>query len=129
MKVLIVLLYSTMALLLSCGAPYGVREITSTEEMQSLLASDRYYVVDVRTPEEFDQGHIAGAINIPVGNSQFVAEIASLQDNKGVIVYCRSGNRSTMACQKLRELKLDSLINYKGGMQQWQDGERSLKRK
>ena len=58
-------------------------------------------IIDVRTPKEFAQGHVHGAINIPI--ETIVKTVADVPKNKTVVVYCASGNRSGAAAKILRE--------------------------
>ncbi len=67
-------------------------------------------LIDVRTPEEFATGHIEGAINIPLDTVPFrVGEIAALPAPR--VLYCRSGNRSGMAVQMLRQAGITDVHN------------------
>lgn len=73
-----------------------------------------YILIDVRRLDEFEEGHIPGAINIP-NESIGTEEIAELPDkNQTIYVYCRSGNRSKQASQKLVELGYTNVIEFGG---------------
>ncbi len=91
----------------------------SAQEAAELMASESgYVIVDVRTQEEFAEGHIPDAICIPVETigSEDPAELA---DHKQLIlVYCRSGNRSKQASQKLAELGYSNVVEF-GGIRDW----------
>ncbi len=80
-------------------------------------------VIDVRTPGEFtgELGHIPGAILRPVQTiDQWANEAKKLREqNKKIVLVCRSGNRSGMAARTLAEMGLDSLFNVQGGMRAW----------
>lgn len=76
-------------------------------------------ILDVRTPEEFNNGHISGAINIDVKASDFKEKIRSLDKNKSYLVYCRSGVRSVTACNILNESGFSNLSNLLGGYNAW----------
>ena len=78
-------------------------------------------IIDVRTPEEFEGGKIAEAININVMDPYFAIEIASLDKQKIYFVYCRSGARSGQACA-LMASKGYEVYNLAGGIMNW-DGE------
>lgn len=58
-------------------------------------------IIDVRTPEEFNSGHVEGALNIPVEFPDFASQIAALDPNGTYAVYCRTGNRSAAATQQM----------------------------
>ena len=77
-------------------------------------------LLDVRTPEEWDQGIIPGAINIDYYKGQgFIDEVSQLDKSKTYFVYCRSGVRSANACSIMNELGFDKANNLLGGISQW----------
>ncbi|ACY47169.1 rhodanese-like domain-containing protein [Rhodothermus marinus] len=65
-------------------------------------------VIDVRTPEEFAQGHLEGAINLDLMASDFHEKVARLDPNRTYYLYCRSGNRSGQAARLLRKRGLEA---------------------
>ncbi|MDE6022613.1 MAG: rhodanese-like domain-containing protein [Muribaculaceae bacterium] len=84
-----------------------------------LLQSDNVQLLDVRTPEEFAEGHIKGAMNIDIYNKDFI-DVAekTLDKTKPVAVYCRSGRRSADAAGLLSE-KGYKVTNLEGGILAW----------
>ena len=76
-------------------------------------------LLDVRTPEEFAQGHIPGAINIDV-NGDFAGGIADLDKGATYAVYCRSGNRSAAALSAMEEAGFTSAFHLAGGIGAWE---------
>lgn len=76
-------------------------------------------VLDVRTRGEFNEGHIANAINIDVESETFLNEISQLDKSKTYAVYCRSGRRSADAIAKMSNEQFVSLVNLKGGVIEW----------
>lgn len=91
--------------------------ISMDEAKEIFSKKGDYLIVDVRREDEFAKGHIPGAINIP--NETIQTEPAQLPDKSQVIyVYCRSGNRSKQASQKLVELGYSSVIEF-GGILDW----------
>lgn len=76
-------------------------------------------VLDVRTRSEFNEGHIANAINIDVESDSFLNEIAKLDKSKTYAVYCRSGRRSADAVAKMSNEQFISLVNLNGGVIDW----------
>ena len=91
----------------------------SMEEAVAMMEEETDYVIlDVRTPEEFAQKHIPGAVNVPneeIGDD----EIAELPDKEQLIlVYCRSGNRSKQASEKLAALGYTNVYEF-GGINDW----------
>ena len=91
----------------------------SMEEAVAMMATEENYIIlDVRTAEEFAEKHIPNAINIPnetIGSE----EIAELPDkNQLILVYCRSGNRSKQASEKLVALGYTNIYEF-GGIIDW----------
>ena len=91
----------------------------SMEEAVAMMATEENYIIlDVRTTEEFAEKHIPNAINIPnetIGSE----ELAELPDkNQLILVYCRSGNRSKQASEKLAALGYTNIYEF-GGINDW----------
>ena len=86
--------------------------------MAMMEAESGYIILDVRTPEEFAAGHIPGAINVPnetIGSAQ----IPELPDkDQLILVYCRSGNRSKQASEKLALQGYTNIVEF-GGISAW----------
>jgi rhodanese-related sulfurtransferase len=76
-------------------------------------------IIDVRTPNEFDQGHIEGAKNIDYFSKSFKSELEKLDKSVPVYVYCRSGGRSAKAMQIMKEIGFVSVYNLQGGFLAW----------
>lgn len=97
-------------------------EQISQDEAKELMASETGYIIlDARTIEEYDSGHIPGAICVPnesIGK-EMPAELLDLEQL--ILVYCRSGNRSKQASKKLAELGYTNVKEF-GGIMSW-DGE------
>jgi rhodanese-related sulfurtransferase len=77
-------------------------------------------VLDVRTPREFADGHVPGAINVPIQSKEFDAAIAKLDPSKKYLVYCHSGKRSFLATQRMRAAGFENLMNFAGGIVAWE---------
>ena len=86
-------------------------------------------VIDVRPLADFAQGHIINATNIPMNG--FKNQIATLLKYKGrpIIVNCRSGSQSAMACQQLRKQGFEEVYNLRGGILAWQSANLPVTRK
>ncbi len=101
----------------------------SMDEMQQKLGhlAEGELLLDVRTPEEFASGHLAGSENIPY--DQIPLHTDRLQKARSVIVYCRVGGRAQIAAQLLLQAGITQVtcINQ-WGMQQWTDAQRPLSR-
>ena len=112
----------SLMLLSSCGAPgsssLGYRQISMDEAVKMMKEEKNYIILDVRRPDEFAKGHIPGAINVP--NEEIgTTEIAELPNKSQLIlVYCRSGNRSKQASEKLVKLGYTNIVEF-GGINDW----------
>ena len=96
----------------------GYRQIGMEEAVAMMARENDYILLDVRTAEEFYQKHIPGAINV-ANETIGTAEIPELPDKEQLIlVYCRSGNRSKQASQKLAELGYTNIVEF-GGINDW----------
>ncbi len=100
------------------GMLNSYRQISQDEAMLMMLREDGHVVVDVRTKEEYDAGHIPGAILIP--NEDIGSEPPKeLPDrNQIILIYCRSGNRSKQAAQKLFDMGYTNVFEF-GGINTW----------
>ena len=76
-------------------------------------------IIDVRTPQEFAQGHLPGAVNIDVEGPDFVAQVQALDPTAAYAVYCRSGNRSAAAISMMNQLGFTSAYHLGGGITAW----------
>ena len=86
-------------------------------DAQFLQAGAAHQLIDVRTPQEFAGGHIAGAVNIPV--EELAGRIGEVTQDQPVVVYCRSGNRSAQAAQILDQAGFAPVYDL-GGVIAWQ---------
>ena len=100
----------------------GIQEITYEQFMNIRNAPEKYVLVDVLSPESYENGHISGAISFPVMaiNEETAAEKLTKDDR--IIVYCGSFKckASTKAAKKLADLKY-TVVDYKGGLKEWQE--------
>ena len=92
--------------------------ITAEEAKKLMDSEEGCIILDVRTREEYDQGHIPGAILIP--DTEIEAKAADLLPDKGqlILVYCRSGRRSKLAAQSLADLGYTNIREF-GGILDW----------
>ncbi len=93
-------------------------ENISVEEVYEIMNSDEDYILlDVRTPEEFSEGHLEGALHIPV--NELEGRLGELSKDKPIIVYCKSGGRSSTAADLLVENSFTQIYNMSGGITEW----------
>lgn len=76
--------------------------------------------VDVRTPREFEEGHIKGAENIDCLEKSFLSKMEKFDRNKPLYIYCRSGNRSGKAAAQLIDMGFSKVIDLQGGYKAWE---------
>ena len=122
-KKMILLLVAVM-LLTACGqdkendreATY--MNITAEKAKQIMDMEEGYIILDVRTQEEYDEGHIPGAILIPNTEIEDRAEDEMTDKNQLILVYCRSGRRSKLAAEILVELGYTNIREF-GGIIDW----------
>ena len=117
----IIPLVLALVMLSACAAPESAgsyRQINMEEAAAMMETESDYVILDVRTPEEFKERHIPDAINVPnetIGSG----EIHQLPDKDQLImVYCRSGNRSKQASEKLVKLGYTNVVEF-GGINDW----------
>lgn len=78
-----------------------------------------FVILDVRTPEEFAEGHIAGAVNLDVQAKDFEKKLRALDRKKTYLVYCRTGNRSRKATVAMEALGFRSIFHMNEGIVKW----------
>lgn len=78
-----------------------------------------FIIVDVRTPEEFEEGHIENSININFYESNFEDQINNLDKDKKYLIYCRSGARSSKTLELMKELNFNEVYDLQGGFINW----------
>lgn len=104
-----------------------VENVASTEEIQQIIstlnnvnlidfANDSNVLIDVRTPEEYADGHIPGAINLNVKDNQFAQKVSELDSTKSYYIYCRSGVRAKSAEAIMLENNLKKIHTFQDGM-------------
>ena len=81
--------------------------------------TDGFVILDVRTPEEYDETHIENSLNINYNSKNFKLEIEKLDKNKKYLVYCHSGRRSSNAIKTMEKSGFEDLKNISGGISKW----------
>jgi rhodanese-related sulfurtransferase len=118
---------AALVLTLAAAAPLvagsGFTDVTVDQGrklMQRRAGQADFIILDVRTPEEFAEGHLLGAVNMNVMAADFAARLGALDREKTYLVYCRSGNRSTKAVQTMERLGFRSVSHMVEGILGWQ---------
>ena len=92
----------------------------SADSLNSMLKTSDAIILDVRSPEEFAEGHISGAININFHDENFESTLDTLDKEKTYNVYCRSGNRSGKSIDLMTKKGFKRIHHLKGGMLEWE---------
>lgn len=98
----------------SASQPASPVRVGVPEWMQA-AQSPGTVIIDVRTPEEFNSGHVQGALNIPVESADFAAQVSALDPGTTYAIYCRSGNRSAVATAEMGSMGFMHLYDLEGG--------------
>lgn len=119
MKIKMLLGLSFLMVLSACAQSDQVKKVNSTEVSQMIAQDTSYVVLDVRTPDEFNAGHIEGAVNIDVTQSDAFMHLDKLNPNAKYIVHCNSNNRSKIAIDYMKENGFKTIYNMQDGYQGW----------
>lgn len=95
-------------------------ELITVEEMDKLLKLEKVQLIDVRTPEEYAEGHIAGSININFNADDFEEQIVKADKSKPVAVYCGKGGRSSRCSAFMKKAGFKKIYDLNGGITEWQ---------
>ncbi|MBQ9662955.1 MAG: rhodanese-like domain-containing protein [Oscillospiraceae bacterium] len=99
----------------------GWQSITQEEAKKMMAEDDGYVIVDVRRQDEYDAGHIHGAVLIPNESIGTEPPEALPDSDQIILIYCRSGNRSKQAAQKLADMGYTKVYEF-GGINTWDGG-------
>ena len=91
----------------------------NSDELELMIKKEDLVLLDVRTPTEYSNGHLISAVNINYYGENFDDEIDKLDKLKPIVVYCKSGGRSSKSALKLVEKGFEKIYNLKGGFDQW----------
>ena len=92
----------------------------SIAEAGSLVQDKKVVVLDVRTPKEFAEGHIAGATNLNFQSSDFEKKLDGLDRTKSYLLHCAVGGRSAKAREQMKKLKFKSVFHLSDGLKGWE---------
>ena len=107
-------------ILAGCSSSSASIETVSPEAAATVIAEESSEVIlDIRTPQEFSEGIIDGAINIDFYEPTFAAELDALDKDAHYVVYCRSGNRSGQAMSTFEDLGFTNITEIDGGIVNW----------
>ncbi len=99
-----------------------VEEVTALEAfalIQENLDNPDFLIIDVRTPAEYKDGHLKGAVNINLISETFKEDIVKLDSSKIYLIYCRSGYRSSLAVSIMQKLEFACIYHMANGIIEW----------
>lgn len=110
---------SILLLLLISAMAAGVQELSPSDAAKAMSESPGLIILDVRTPNEFSQGRIKGAVNIDFYAKDFTEQLDKLDKDEPYLVYCRSGRRSGVTTEAMVKLGFTDIRHLIGGIQAW----------
>lgn len=101
------------------AAPQHERAVIGVDEAKRRLDAGDALLVDVREPDEWQAGHVAGTTHIPLGS--ITSRASALPKDREILLICRTGNRSAMAQERLKQAGVTNVTNVEGGMTDWME--------
>ena len=105
---------------LPAANPQGGENVLEAREFQSRLHSEKGVLLDVRTPAEYQRGHLNDARNLDFFGTAFQSELEKLPKDKTYFIYCASGGRSGKTLKMMAEMGFSRVFDLRGGFNQWQ---------
>lgn len=110
-------IFIILFLLVGCSSNEDSNGLISYMDAKEKIINEGAVLVDVRTEDEYNSNHIGGAINIPIDS---ISSAVSLSKDNPIIVYCKSGNRSSQALEKLEALGYSNVYDL-GSIDNWEE--------
>ncbi|MFN2262482.1 MAG: rhodanese-like domain-containing protein [Psychroflexus sp.] len=111
----------------SCSQPTEDKvNIVTSSEMKDIISQDSIQLIDVRSLEEFREGHLENAQNL-IYDEDFAEKIKALDKSKPVAVYCKTGRRSSECSEILKKAGFEKIYELEGGLSEWQYKEELVK--
>ena len=124
MKIKFILLFSLLVFSAAAFAQETAKdsiEVVSIPTFEKMSTKKKAMVLDVRTPEEVAEGHLAGAVNVNFLGENFANEIQTLDKKKTYLLYCKSGNRTRKAADLMQKAGFKHVYMLDGGITAWKD--------
>lgn len=117
----LVLVLAVLVTACSSGSDTATIELVSPEQAAQVIedAPSGLVVLDIRTPEEFNEARLDGATNIDYYDADFADQLDTLDKNDPYVMYCRSGNRSSDAVKTMKDLGFTEVYEIDGGIVNW----------
>ncbi|WP_438965356.1 rhodanese-like domain-containing protein [Flavobacterium sp.] len=110
----------------SCAKEQKGVNLVDSNGFEKQMEETTSQIVDVRTPREFSEGHIANAVNMDVTSDDFESKIENLDKEKPVMVYCKAGGRSAKAAGILKDKGFKQVYDLDGGMIGWNEAKKPI---
>ena len=104
------------------------KNITVDEAAKLVQTNTNVVVLDVRTPREFESGHIKGATNVNFNDKDFAKKISALDKNKTYIIHCAAGGRSGKACEQIKTLNFKNMLHMNEGFSKWKEAGKPIEK-
>lgn len=118
-----------MAIMSLFAQAQGVKKLDSQNFDKKLKESKEAILIDVRTPGEYAQGHLANALSIDIYADDFKSRISKLDKTKPVFVYCKAGSRSSSAVDIMEDMGFKEIYDLSGGITAWQKANKPIEKK
>ena len=128
MKTLLFSVTTVFALIAGVADGGEVKHVNAKEAIELFRGENKPKVLDVRTAEEFAEGHLEGATNIDFQKSDFEEKLTSLEKSKTYLIHCRSGFRSGKSLAVFKKLGFQNIIHLDGGIKAWQEAGGKVKK-
>lgn len=119
MKKLFLILFTSLFFVSCKGQETEHFKLLNSAQYKQVISENGVTIIDVRTPEEYQNGHIENAQNINVQSGDFKAKMENFDREKPIYIYCRSGSRSANAGRILEEMGFKEIYDLKGGILSW----------
>ncbi|MCG8426040.1 MAG: rhodanese-like domain-containing protein [Chromatiales bacterium] len=126
---LVAALFIVIGLLVQNFIASSDKSAVSPQKATEMINREEAVVVDVRPMNDFTEGHIINALNIPANALKNQIKTLEKYKDKPIIMACRSGAQSSMACKQLRKEGFEKVFNLQGGMLAWQNANLPISRK
>lgn len=119
MKKLFLILFTSLFFVSCKGQETEHFKLLNSAQYKQVISENGVTIIDVRTPEEYQNGHIENAQNINVQSGDFKAKMENFDREKPIYIYCRSGSRSANAGRILEKMGFKEIYDLKGGILSW----------
>lgn len=126
MKKIFLSLGFTVLLTFSCAKKQEGISLVDSNGFEKQMEDSASQIIDVRTPEEYAEGHIANAVNMNINNPNFETLIVSLNKEQPVMVYCKAGGRSAKAAGILKDNGFKQVYDLDGGIIGWNQANKAM---